>query len=87
MKEPLIKYDRLRIAAQVAKGIADAHFVDEKGRATIAHTDITGGQFIYINGIFKLNDFNRARFLRWNEEKQEPCGFRVGANRGDVSQK
>lgn len=85
LKHPMIKYDRLRIAAQVANGIADAHHVDDQGRATIAHTDITGGQFVYVDGIFKLNDFNRARFLRFDSAKNETCGFRVGANRGDVS--
>lgn len=84
-ENPLQKYDRLRIAAQIANGIADAHYLDDKGRSTIAHTDITGGQFIFINGVFKLNDFNRARFIRWNPTKNESCGFKVGANRGDVS--
>lgn len=81
---PMSKYDRLRIATQVANAIADAHHTDPKtGQASIAHTDITGSQFIFINGIFKLNDFNRARFLRWNEKENKPCGFKVGANRGD----
>ena len=85
LANPLIKYDRLRIAAQVAKGISDSHYFDELGRPTIAHTDITGGQFIYIDGVFKLNDFNRARFIRWNERKNQTCGFKVASNRGDVS--
>lgn len=82
-ENPLQKYDRLRIAAHLANGIADAHYLDHKGRATIAHTDITGGQFIFIDGVFKLNDFNRARFIRWNPTMNQTCGFKVGANRGD----
>ena len=82
---PLNKYDRLRIAAQISKGVADSHYFDDLGRPTIAHTDITGAQFIYIDGIFKLNDFNRARSIRWNEKKNETCGFNVASNRGDVS--
>eukprot|EP00594_Rhizosolenia_setigera_P015829 CAMPEP_0178970126 /NCGR_PEP_ID=MMETSP0789-20121207/19317_1 /TAXON_ID=3005 /ORGANISM="Rhizosolenia setigera, Strain CCMP 1694" /LENGTH=402 /DNA_ID=CAMNT_0020656493 /DNA_START=579 /DNA_END=1787 /DNA_ORIENTATION=- len=92
-KGKLSKYDRLRIATQIAQGLADAHYftVEEdpstgeevEGYATIAHTDITGGQFIFVDGIFKLNDFNRARFIRWNEKENEPCPFRIGVNRGD----
>ena len=74
--------DRLKIAVHVAMAIADLHNFDEEGQSSIAHTDITPSQFIMIDGIFKLNDFNRCRFIRWNEFKDQPCGYHVGRNPG-----
>ena len=47
--------------------------------------DITPSQFIFINGRWKLNDFNRCRFMRVRKEDGAPCGFYVGANPGKVS--
>ena len=44
--------------------------------------DITPSQFIYVNGRWKLNDFNRCRFMRIYKDSNEPCGFYVGANPG-----
>eukprot|EP00591_Stephanopyxis_turris_P011789 CAMPEP_0195511144 /NCGR_PEP_ID=MMETSP0794_2-20130614/3576_1 /TAXON_ID=515487 /ORGANISM="Stephanopyxis turris, Strain CCMP 815" /LENGTH=283 /DNA_ID=CAMNT_0040638693 /DNA_START=704 /DNA_END=1555 /DNA_ORIENTATION=- len=83
----LTKLVKLRIASQVAHGIADAHNVvkDDGGdieRAQMAHTDIQEGQFVLIDGVFKLNDFNRCRFLRRNRKTNEVCGYEVGHNPG-----
>ena len=81
---------KLMIAHQLASGLSDVHnFANKDGIAAIAHTDITAGQFVFIGdghskGIFKLNDFNRCRFLLWNEKENKPCGFYVGSNPGSV---
>jgi hypothetical protein len=69
-------------ATQAALGVAAVHNVDMEGRASIAHTDIASVQFVKVGDIFKLNDFNRARFIGWNEKNQEPCPFKVGSNPG-----
>jgi len=82
--QPYSTREALDVAAQVAQGIAAAHSVDSKEYATIAHTDITSNQFIKIDGVFKLNDFNRCRFIRWNKEKNEPCPYTVGNNPGKL---
>merc|ERR1712129_94215 len=74
--------EKLDIAYQVAVGISDMHDVEDDGFASIAHTDITPSQFIFINGRWKLNDFNRCRFMRVNKKDNSPCGFYVGANPG-----
>eukprot|EP00566_Odontella_aurita_P011879 CAMPEP_0113531968 /NCGR_PEP_ID=MMETSP0015_2-20120614/3789_1 /TAXON_ID=2838 /ORGANISM="Odontella" /LENGTH=383 /DNA_ID=CAMNT_0000430859 /DNA_START=455 /DNA_END=1606 /DNA_ORIENTATION=- /assembly_acc=CAM_ASM_000160 len=74
--------ERLRIGLQIATALADTHNFDGEGRASVAHTDITPGQFILVGGKYKLNDFNRARLIRWDTEKNEPCGFHVGNNPG-----
>uniref|UniRef100_A0A7S2E337 Protein kinase domain-containing protein n=1 Tax=Helicotheca tamesis TaxID=374047 RepID=A0A7S2E337_9STRA len=81
-KPKVTRVERLQIATQVAIGIADMHNVDEVGRSSIAHTDITTSQFILIDGFYKLNDFNRARFMRKFRENGKPCGYTVGNNPG-----
>merc|ERR1712087_237532 len=78
----LTSYDQLDIAFQVAQGIADIHDVEEDGVASIVHTDITPSQFILMGGRYKVNDFNRCRFMRQYKEDDSPCGFHVGANPG-----
>lgn len=69
-------------ATQAAAGLAAFHNVDKEGQASMAHTDISPGQFIKVGSTYKLNDFNRARFIRWNEQKNEPCGYSVDKNPG-----
>ena len=52
--------------------------------STPSIADITPSQFIYIDGRYKVNDFNRCRFMRVDESDNSPCGFFVGANPGKV---
>lgn len=77
--------EKLIVAYHVAVGIGDMHNVDKEGVPSMVHSDITLSQFILIDGIYKLNDFNRVRFLTYNKKKGELCGFRVGNNPGTVS--
>jgi hypothetical protein len=63
-------------------GLAAVHNMDAEGRATVAHTDISPNQFIRVNGIYKLDDFNRARFIQWSETNQTACPFRISNNPG-----
>lgn len=75
---------RLTAALHASKALADAHNFDAEGHASLAHTDITAKQFILVNGIFKLNDFNRCRFIFKNYETNEACGYHVSYNPGKV---
>jgi hypothetical protein len=84
------KLDVLRIAYNVSLSIHDAHHIDEEGRPTMAHTDIKTDQFIYQDGYYKLSDFNRVRFLmwnqtfhKWNQTSDGQCGFNVAKNGGE----
>jgi serine/threonine protein kinase len=43
---------------------------------------MVAGQFILIDGTYKLNDFNRARMIYWKDEEDEACTFHVGNNPG-----
>jgi hypothetical protein len=52
--------ERFHIGLQAAMGVAAMHNVDQEGRASIAHTDISPTQFVKVNNRYKLNDFNRV---------------------------
>ena len=76
------------IAYQLAAGLADAHCAGgQEGIPTLAHADVTTSQYVYVkeSGIFKLNDFNRCRFIRKNVTSGELCPYYVGNNPGTVS--
>ena len=78
-RSSLTQIDKLRIAYQVSIALADTH------KLPIAHTDITLWQFLLgSNNVYKLNDFNRARWMRIDTAKKKPCGFKVGMNGGKV---
>lgn len=51
----------------------DFHSIDEEGRATIVHNDIKPNQFISINGVYKLNDFNKSMFLKYDKDTGISC--------------
>lgn len=77
----LVPQERLVVAYQVAAAIADVHgFAGEI--PAIVHTDITPSQFVFTDGVYKLNDFNRARFVTWDAKRNTTCGFHVGNNPG-----
>jgi hypothetical protein len=69
-------------ATQAALGLAAVHNVDKEGQASIAHTDMAGLQYVKVGDVYKLNDFNRARFITWNVKENKPCKFQVGSNPG-----
>ena len=53
----------------------------------IVHDDIQLGQFLVSDDgqHLKLQDFNRAEILLWNEKKEEYCVYKNGRGHGDVS--
>lgn len=79
--------EKLIIAHQLVSGLADTHNFAREGIAAIAHTDITTSQYVYVSetGTFKLNDFNRCRFIAFSEGENTTCTFHVGSNPGKVS--
>lgn len=81
----LSKEELLKVAHDVACAVRDAHNFDERERATIVHADISPDQFLLVDGIYKLNDFNRGKFLSWDPERDEQCGISYELNGGNVS--
>lgn len=71
----LTNMDKLHIATQAAMGLADVHNVDMEGKASIAHTDISADQFILIDGLWRINDFNRARFIGQYRHNGTNCPY------------
>ena len=54
----------------------------------IVHDDIQLCQYLWTqeDGIsVKLNDFNRAEIMLWDEEGQKYCRYKNGRGHGDVS--
>jgi hypothetical protein len=51
----------------------------------MVHDDIQLTQFLIVDGRLKLNDFNRAEVMLFNEKDQEYCRYRNDPGRGDVS--
>lgn len=81
-RNTMTKLQRVKVALHIALALSDTHNADEVGESSIAHTDITPGQFVLVDGVFMLNDFNRCRFLTWNAWEQRSCGYMVGSNPG-----
>ncbi|KAI2501490.1 protein tyrosine kinase [Fragilaria crotonensis] len=71
-KNPLA---RLRIARDIADGLADVHGIDGDGLATFVHLDINPANVVSVGGTLKLNDFNIGILRRWNTTSNTHCGF------------
>jgi len=66
--------EKLRMSLQMAEGIADIH---GNTGGVIVHQDVQLSQFLFNSdkSILKLNDFNRAEFMLWNEKDAEYCKY------------
>ncbi|CAJ1939965.1 unnamed protein product [Cylindrotheca closterium] len=78
--DQLSQGQKLEIATQVAQALADVHDLDGDGISSMSHGDFASKQYILIDGRFKLNDFNRGRFIRWNPTLNEPCPYTIEKN-------
>jgi serine/threonine protein kinase len=82
-QDDLYTHDELfQIAFDAVAAVADTHHFNKDNRATIVHHDIKPNQWIYLDGMYKLNDFNVAKFLSWNTEKNQHCGQESGYSTG-----
>lgn len=67
---------KLQIAAMIALGVQHIHEIDGEV-ATMAHYDINPmNVVITAHGVPKINDFNVAEFMYWDQEKNSRCGFK-----------
>lgn len=71
-KKPLA---RLKIARDIANGLADVHGIDGDDNATFVHLDVNPANVVSVGGTLKLNDFNIGIIRRWNTTSNTPCGF------------
>lgn len=72
---------KLVLALEMAEGLADLH---GNSNGMILHSDVQLGQFLLNKDktMLKLNDFNRAEFLLWDETHQAYCQHRNGKGHG-----
>ena len=59
--------DRLKISIHIAFSLADLHDVD------FIHNDLHEQQFLFQDGLFKLNDYNYAKPMYANKDTNETC--------------
>ena len=65
---------KLRMAYNLAAGINDMHSLDENRGATVIHRDIGASNvLITFDGKMKLNDFNSANLVFWDEDNGKMC--------------
>lgn len=76
--------EKLLLALEMAEGIAVMHGFEG---GLIVHDDIQLSQFLLNKDktMLKINDYNRAEFMFWNEENQEYCRYQNGPGGGNVS--
>ncbi|KAL3939149.1 MAG: hypothetical protein SGBAC_006075 [Bacillariaceae sp.] len=65
--------DKLKIVYQLASGVADMHTFEKEELVSLVHNDICCHQFIFVDGIYKLNDFHLAHFQTKNKTSNEIC--------------
>lgn len=72
---------RLKYAFEAAAGLAAVHDIDGEGMSSVAHGDLKGGQYLFVDDELKLGDFNRGRFLRRNSTAPDTgCTYTIGKN-------
>lgn len=73
---------KLVMSLQMAEAIADLHG-DRDG--VIVHQDIQLGQFLKNEdeSLIKLNDFNRAEFMLWDNKAKDYCKYGEGEGNGN----
>ena len=83
-KNNLTPMEKLEVAKQMAEAMADLHGYNG---GVMVHQDIQLSQFLWTadKSRIKLNDFNRAEFMLWDESIQEYCTYSEGRGMGSVS--
>jgi len=78
-------FERLLLARDVARGMADIHEIDAGGNVTLVHNDINPANIMMRGKKPKFNDFNVAILMTWNEEENRPCQFQSDSSNVQVS--
>lgn len=65
--DKLSSLQKLIICVQIATAVADMHSIH------VVHNDLCCHQFILVDGVYKLSDFDRSDFVKRNTETNETC--------------
>ena len=74
----------LRVSYHLARAVADLHSIDATDATSFVHNDICCDQFLFIDGVFKLNDFNLASTQLRNQTSGLGCKNEGAYVRQDV---
>ncbi|KAG7357836.1 protein tyrosine kinase [Nitzschia inconspicua] len=69
----LSPHQKLKVAIHMAEGLAAVHDSVRQKPHSFVHNDLDVSQFIFFNGIFKINDFNHGKFLLHRRESRTLC--------------
>jgi serine/threonine protein kinase len=82
VRNKLTATEKLEYALEMAEALLPLHAFSD---GVIVHDDIQLSQYLVsADGSLKLNDFNRAEIMCWNEKDQEYCRYRNNPGNGDV---
>jgi len=76
---PAASIYKLKMATQVAMGVADIHECDgpSENGVSMVHYDLNPRNIAVMeSGTVKINDFNVAEFMKWDTVEQRPCKFK-----------
>lgn len=73
--------DKLRIAIQIITAVADLHSFESDGIASVTHNDLDPEQYVFVDGVYKLNDFHYSYFLEKNQYTDKVCENPMRINR------
>jgi len=72
---------RLQYAYEAAAGVAAVHNIDGEKLSAVTQGDLKSDQYLFHDGILKLGDFNRGRFIRRNSTAPDTaCTYTIGRN-------
>jgi tRNA A-37 threonylcarbamoyl transferase component Bud32 len=66
-KDKLSSLQKLKICVQIATAVADMHSID------VVHNDLCCHQYILVDGVYKLSDYDFSDFVKRNTETNETC--------------
>jgi hypothetical protein len=79
----LTAIEKLKMSTQMAEALVDLHGYRN---GVIVHDDVQLSQFLYTadKSIVKINDFNRAEFMLWDNNHGQYCRYKNGRAHGTV---
>jgi len=74
---------KLQLAHEVSAGLAAVHDIDGEKLSAVTQGDLKADQYLFMDGMLKIGDFNRGRFLRRNATAPDTaCTYTIGVNDG-----
>jgi len=67
--------DRLRIATHIAIGLKEIHEAGGGEYPAFSACDLQIDQILLVGKRWKVSDFNRGEFIRWNYVTERPCTY------------